>query len=68
MVSILPETRSDFVVKNFGPRVSVQLPRVVHFALYHLYKMSRGRPRKYKMKRESKAAKKAHTQLFCVPL
>lgn len=26
--------------------------------------MSRGRPRKYKTKRESKAAKKAHTQLF----
>ena len=26
--------------------------------------MSRGRPRKYKTEKESKAVKKAHTQLF----
>jgi hypothetical protein len=34
------------------------------FFLYYLYEMSRGHPRKYRTKRESKAAKKQSTKLL----
>jgi hypothetical protein len=44
--------------------VQIYLQKAVYSFLDYLYKMSRGRPRKYRTKRESKAAKKAHTKLF----
>jgi hypothetical protein len=46
----------------------IQLPRTIYFTLYYLHEISRDRPQKYKMKRESKAAKKAHTQLYIILL
>lgn len=60
-------TASIVSSKNLGPRYRVWHIKLSVSSLYYLYQMSRGRPRKYRTKRESKTAKKAHTKSL-VPL